>query len=153
MKLINEELEKFIEAESEEEAHSGASRNSYVSVITLYEAPVCPLQGYLFGSTVELPEARAVEKKNRKVSLGQLFEETKQEDRVHMEKHENGEVPGKLTAKSSKGLVKKVLKKFGSFNSRGCDYGPSGPEGDNPATAKKKFQKVGNILTLVFHDN
>ncbi|KAK4772252.1 hypothetical protein SAY86_014027 [Trapa natans] len=150
LKLINEELEKFIEAESEEEAYSGTSRNTYVSVIPLYEGPACPLQGYLFGSTVELPEPRSAEKKNRKVSLGQLFEETKQENRVQMEKHENGEVPGKMMAKSSKGLIKKVLKKFGSSKSRGGGDGSSGPEGDNPVTAKK-FQKVLQMFHKKIH--
>ncbi|OWM71417.1 hypothetical protein CDL15_Pgr005604 [Punica granatum] len=148
LKLINEELEKFIEAESEEEAYNGTSRNSYVSVITLIETPACPLQGYLFGSTVELPEMRAVDKRNKKVSLGQLFEETKQEDWVHMEKPETGNMQGKAVGKSSKGLVKKVLKKLSASSSRSSDDGSFGGDGDNPAIAKKRFQKVGNLLIL-----
>ncbi|KAK4754664.1 hypothetical protein SAY87_002768 [Trapa incisa] len=146
LKLINEELEKFIEAESEEEAYSGTSRNRHASAIPLYEAPACPLQGYLFGSIVELPEPQAAEKKNGKVSLGLLYEETNQENRVQMEKHENGEMPGKLMNKSSKGLLKKVLKKFGSSKSRGGGDSSSGPGGDNPVAANKKFQKVLQML-------
>lgn len=94
-----------------------------------------------------------MEKKNRKVSLAQLFEETKQEDRVHKEKTETGDMQGKVPGRYSKGLVKKVLKMLRASPSRGSDDGPFGANVGNPAAVKKKFQKVGNILTLVFHDN
>ncbi|KAK4785544.1 hypothetical protein SAY86_002233 [Trapa natans] len=151
LKFINEELEKFIEAESEEEAYNGTSRNSYVSAVTLFEAPACPLQGYLFGSMVEQPGTRSLEK-NRKVSLGQLFEETKQEDSSHKEKTESEDMQRKAVGENSKGLVKKVLKKLKSSSSRGSNDGHFDVNHDNPAPMKKKkFQKVLQMFHKKVH--
>lgn len=66
LKLINYELEKFLEAEAKEWCNETSGRSSHASTITLsgkqideaenedYEKPlVCPLQGYLFGSSIE----------------------------------------------------------------------------------------------------
>ncbi|KAH1047910.1 hypothetical protein J1N35_038694 [Gossypium stocksii] len=72
LKVINDELEKFLGPEAEEHAsHESSGRNSLVSTIAVNGEPtqevsaeeygkaiVCPLQGYLFGSSIELPETR-----------------------------------------------------------------------------------------------
>lgn len=69
LKLVSNELEKFLEAEAEEDGcDESLARSSYVSNITLSgmqmeatdgedygKTVACPLQGYLFGSSVELP--------------------------------------------------------------------------------------------------
>ncbi|KAF2322899.1 hypothetical protein GH714_031914 [Hevea brasiliensis] len=62
LKLINNEIEKFIDAEAEEGCNESLARSSYVSNITLSgiqteganaddyrNTALCPLQGYLFG--------------------------------------------------------------------------------------------------------
>lgn len=86
LKLINYELEKFLEAEGKEEGFEESSaRNSDVSIISLggkvmakaededyWKNLVCPLQGYLLGSSIDLPEA----KNEEKASLGELFHDT-----------------------------------------------------------------------------
>ncbi|KAF2292910.1 hypothetical protein GH714_029779 [Hevea brasiliensis] len=98
LKLINDELEKVLGAEAREDyCNDSSGRNSYVSAgrsshgstITLSGKPmegqetnvngttVCPLQGYLFGSAIELSETTAVAKKEHRTSLGELFQRTK----------------------------------------------------------------------------
>ncbi|KAI6700862.1 hypothetical protein NL676_015186 [Syzygium grande] len=161
LKLINNELEKFLEAESQEEGHKGSSRNSYVSTITLDspqmeavedEGPadtvIFPLQGYLFGSSVELPETK-IEMKKQKASLLQLFQETGTTGGNYSKKSETGATQVKPTHKSSKHIMKKFLKKL-------C--APSRPPslstgGDATASSlpKKKFHKVLQMFRRKIH--
>ncbi|XWS63893.1 hypothetical protein CRYUN_Cryun06bG0140400 [Craigia yunnanensis] len=98
LKLINEELEKVLGAEAKEEgcndssgrnSHVSSGRSSHGSTITLSGKPmegpdtngngtiVCPLQGYLFGSAIELSETTKVAKKEHRTSLAELFQRTK----------------------------------------------------------------------------
>ncbi|KAE8705471.1 polyprotein [Hibiscus syriacus] len=98
LKLINKELEKFLGAEAKEEGcNDSSARNSYLSTgrsshcstSTLSgrpnegpdtngnDATLCPLQGYLSGSAIELSETTTVAKKEHRTSLGELFQRTK----------------------------------------------------------------------------
>ncbi|KAK1566664.1 hypothetical protein Q3G72_002585 [Acer saccharum] len=158
LKLINNELGKFLEAEAEEEKSNESSRrNSYVSIVTLIEKPlegansedygkmqVCPLQGYLFGSSIELPET-AIEVRKEKASLAELFRRTKIIDEHSMEKSGKEEMPAKRTHKSVKHLVKKMLRKFhassGSLTSSDTDS----------ASAKKRLNKVIQMFHRKIH--
>jgi len=69
LKLISDELEKFLQAEAKKVGDESPERSSHVSIITICEkqtegmdtkecgdSTVCPLQGYLFNSAIELPE-------------------------------------------------------------------------------------------------
>ncbi|CAL5404508.1 unnamed protein product [Camellia sinensis] len=117
LKLINDELEKVIGAKGDgcndssgRNSHVSTGRNSYVSTgrsshgstITLSGKPlegtetnengttICPLQGYLFGSAIELPETTTVVKKEHRTSLGELFQGTKIAEENYVDKSERG---------------------------------------------------------------
>ncbi|THG11936.1 hypothetical protein TEA_028333 [Camellia sinensis var. sinensis] len=69
---------------------------------------MCPLQGYLLGSAIELPET----KKEHRTSLGELFQRTKMTEENSVAKCESGEKKAdKETNKSAIRLMKKILKK------------------------------------------
>ncbi|GMP82365.1 hypothetical protein CsSME_00036702 [Camellia sinensis var. sinensis] len=71
---------------------------------------MCPLQGYLLGSAIELPET----KKEHRTSLGELFQRTKMTEENSVAKCESGEKKAdKKTNKSAIPLMKKILKKNG----------------------------------------
>lgn len=149
LKLINSELEKFLDAEAEEERSNESSRrNSYVSIVTICEKPVegdnakdygrmqvCPLQGYLFGSSAESPET-VTEVKKEKASLGELFRRTKIREEQTMNKDGKEEMLEKQTSTSVKHLIKKMQKMFHA-SSRGHPASDTGP-----ASSKKKLNKV-----------
>lgn len=157
LKLINDELEKFLEVESDEEGFNGTSRNSCGSAITFCSKrtevprgeeqgnkPICPLQAYLFGSSVELQET-GTEKKTKKTSLAQLFQETKQADgdgTPYVEQYEIGEVTAKQAYKSSKRLMKKMLKKLCTSKKP--------HEANNTVFSKKRFQKFGDSVMNLY---
>ncbi|XAR64374.1 hypothetical protein NMG60_11024682 [Bertholletia excelsa] len=133
LKLINEELEKVLSIEgtddgcnesSERNSYVSMGRSSHVSSITLGGKPlegtetagngttICPLQGYLVGSEIKLPETRAVVKKEHRTSLGELFQKAKMEEEYSVDKCERGEKQTeKETDKSALTLMKKMLKK------------------------------------------
>ncbi|KAG5521795.1 hypothetical protein RHGRI_034126 [Rhododendron griersonianum] len=130
LKLINDELDKVLGAEDGYNDSSGRNslvstgRSSHCSTITLSGKPfegtetsgngatTCPLQGYLFGSAIELPETIVVKKEHR-TSLGELFQKTKvAEENSTTPKLERGEKRvDKETDKSAINLMKKMLKK------------------------------------------
>ncbi|PSS26979.1 Protein LAZY like [Actinidia chinensis var. chinensis] len=124
LKLINDELEKVLGAEdgcndsSGRNSHVSNGRSSHGSTITLSGKPlegtettICPLQGYLFGSAIELPETTAVKKEHR-TSLGELFQRTKITEETSVARCERGEKrTDKETDKSAIHLMKKMLKK------------------------------------------
>ncbi|XP_038878347.1 protein LAZY 1-like [Benincasa hispida] len=84
LKLINDELEKVLEADAKHD-DGGSRRDSHVSKVLegqpesnnveSGDTMVCPLQGYLFGSAVELSTTMA--KKENRTSLGELFQRSK----------------------------------------------------------------------------
>ncbi|XWS43990.1 hypothetical protein CRYUN_Cryun15aG0006400 [Craigia yunnanensis] len=159
LKLINDELEKFLEAEAEEhESNESSGRNSQVSTITLSGKPmqeanaqeygktiVCPLQGYLFGSSIELPETR-FEVKKEKVSLAELFYGTKIAEESPMEKY-GKEMQIKQTSKPVKHLIKKILKKLHASSGSST----SSPKETNSVSTKKKLQKVIKLFHRKIH--
>ncbi|CAI0457670.1 unnamed protein product [Linum tenue] len=154
LNLIRDELEKFLEAEAEEVqgTEDALARSSYVSIITLSgmqveeaggneKSIVSPLQGYLFGSSIELPETRA-EKKKEKLSLGEIFRRTKLTD-----DNTPIEMPPKQDKKSVKLLLKKILKKI---------HAPPGKktsqdDADKTIPTKKKTNKVLKMFCRKVH--
>ncbi|KAF5735833.1 hypothetical protein HS088_TW15G01349 [Tripterygium wilfordii] len=158
LKLINDELEKFLAAEAEgEQSNESSRRNSYVSTITLSgkqiegihaedfgKMVVCPLQGYLFGSSIDLPETRS-EPKKEKATLGELFLKTTLTEEHSIK--ERGK-QAKQTHKSAKKIITKMLKKLhvSSKSSNSC----SRNEATDPIPTKTRLQKV-SLLKIKFH--
>ncbi|WCJ40164.1 Protein LAZY 1 [Euphorbia peplus] len=156
LKLINSELEKFFEAEAEEEGSDESfARSSYVSMITpsatLMEedygkVALFPLQGYLFGSTIQLPETTPELKKER-TSLAEIFHKTKIMDEIYAQPDRKEEIHTKQAHMSAKHLMKKMLKKL---------YGSSkkpAPGGDaaNSVSTKKKLNKILRMFHRKVH--
>ncbi|XWS30520.1 hypothetical protein CRYUN_Cryun24cG0124900 [Craigia yunnanensis] len=162
LKLIKDELEKFLEAEAEEHGSNESSgRNSQISTITLSDKPmqeanaqeygktiVCPLQGYLFGSSIELPETR-FEVKKEKASLAELFYRTKIAEESPMEICGKDEMQTKQTNKPVKHLIKKILKKLHA--SSRSSTSTSSPKETNSVSTKKKLQKVTKLFPRKVH--
>ncbi|XP_031387986.1 protein LAZY 1-like isoform X2 [Punica granatum] len=134
LKMINDELEKVLVAEANEDwcntssgrnSHVSNGRSSHGSTITLSGKPmegqessargstnVCPLQEFLFGSAIELPETTAVAKKEHRTSLGELFQRSKTaEDCCAMKCEPEENQIEKEVDKSTVSLVKNKLKK------------------------------------------
>jgi hypothetical protein len=156
LKLINYELEKFLEAETKEWCNESSGRSSHASTITLggkqtdeaenedyEEILVCPLKGYLFGSSIELPETRK-EVKKEKVSLAELFHRTKTTNEINKEKSERGEMQAKKTHKPAMHLMKKMLKKLHASSKSSTPLG--GGDAADSVSIKKKLYKVGLLL-------
>ncbi|TYJ13857.1 hypothetical protein E1A91_A10G078400v1 [Gossypium mustelinum] len=141
-KVINDELEKFLGPEAEEHgSHESSGRNSLVSTIALNGEPtqevsaeeygkaiVCPLQGYLFGSSIELPETRF-------------------QDESTMEKCGKEEMQTKQTSKPLKHFIKKILKMLHASSRSSISF----TKETNPVSTKKKLQKCGLQVTRLFH--
>ncbi|CAI8612092.1 unnamed protein product [Vicia faba] len=143
LKLISYELEKFLEAEEE-----SSGSHSRLSNITLNEkqkdgseAEDCgnkalfPLQGYLLGSSFEIPEK--VEVKKERASLAELFQRTKTTDEDCIETRAK-ETQAKHAHKSAMHSMKKMLKMVHS-SSKSCKT--TGNIADS-TTTNTKFSKV-----------
>ncbi|KAK6912952.1 hypothetical protein RJ641_022553 [Dillenia turbinata] len=160
LKLINDELEKFFEAEAEREScNESSGRNSYVSTVTLSckhkeeadaegynKKVICPLQGYLFGSNVELPETRA-EAYEEKASLGELFRRTKI-DQTSTNKCKTEYVNTEGRYITAKHLMKKMLK---PPNTSKSILPSSGRDAADSVSTKKKLQKVLRMFNRKVH--
>ncbi|KAK8644120.1 hypothetical protein V6N13_123435 [Hibiscus sabdariffa] len=157
LKLINDELEKFLEAE-EHGSNESSGRNSQVSTITLSGKPIqevnaqdhgktsmCPLQGYLFGTSIELADTR-FEAKKEKASLAELFHRTKISEESPMEKCGKEEMKNKQNNKPVKHLIKKVLKKIHASSGSSISSKET-----NSAATKKKLQKVIKLFHRKVH--
>ncbi|CAI9275202.1 unnamed protein product [Lactuca saligna] len=158
LQFINDELEKVLGAEGKEDDSSG--RNSYVSIgrsshgstITLSGKPLeaaenengavaCPLQGYLFGSTIGLPETTTGKKEHR-TSLGELFQKTKMaEENSGLKCNRIEKQKERDTDKSAVHLMKKILK--GRKSAGGTNI-------DN-ASADKKVHKILHLFHRKVH--
>lgn len=149
LKLISYELEKFLVAEKEESFYESSGRNSHVSTITLSGKQIagseaedygnktlCPLQGYLLGSSIELPETTDVRKE--RASLGELFHRTKTTSQDCTETGVRAETQVKQTHKSAMHIMRKMLKKAHSC-SKSCNT-----SGDDAVSAStnKRLHKV-----------
>ncbi|KAH1077071.1 hypothetical protein GYH30_052540 [Glycine max] len=154
LKLISYELEKFLETEKEESLYDSSGRNSYVSIITLSEKEidgpkaedyrnkaVCPLQGYLLGSSFELPETKEVRKE--RASLAELLYKTKSTSQDCIDTGIQGETQVKRTPKSAAmHIMRKILKRVHS-SSKSCNT--SRNDADSAST-NKKLQKVQRMF-------
>ncbi|CAO2828967.1 unnamed protein product [Amaranthus hypochondriacus] len=148
LRIINDELERVLAAEAKDDGWTDSSgRNSHVSngrishassitlggtgrpleipectVMTASNVMYCPLQEYLLGSAVELPEKSAVSvpKKENRTSLGELFEKHKAEE-IAENKGKRGEKRGDKDGDKtvSMNLMKKLLMKKKSSTTRG----------------------------------
>ncbi|ESW33661.1 hypothetical protein PHAVU_001G088600 [Phaseolus vulgaris] len=150
IKLISYELEKFLEAEREESFHDSSGRNSYVSTITLggkeIDGPkaeeyinkaVCPLQGYLLGSSFELPETKQLRKE--RASLAELLDRTKATSQDCTETGIRSETQVKKTLKSAaRHIMRKILKKVCS-SSKSCNTSKNDADS---ASTNKNLHKV-----------
>ncbi|XP_002303775.2 protein LAZY 1 isoform X1 [Populus trichocarpa] len=164
LKLINDELEKVL---AEDCCNDSSGRNSYVSAgrsshgstITLSGKPmegrdsnaVCPLQGYLFGSSIELSETTPVAKKEHRTSLGELFQKTKIAEENSGIKFEREEKRMEKEAdKSAVNLMKKTLKKK-MLNASSRSSTSAGGGTLDSASAETKLSKVCLQILHMFH--
>lgn len=167
LKLINDELEKVLGAETKDDGYNDSSgRNSHVSMgrsshgstITLSGKPmdglesnmngsiICPLQGYLFGSAIELSETTTVAKKENRTSLGELFQRSKiAEENAGAKFDKEDKRAEEDIDKSAMHLMKKKLKKrMLSASSRSSAAAVDGF--NDSASAETKLHKVCHKL-------
>lgn len=132
LKLINDELEKVLlgaetnkdindDSSSGRNSHVSTGRSSHGSIITLSgkegtesSSAVCPLQGYLFGSAIEMSETTTNNpKKEHRTSLGELFQRSKLAEENNSGGNSKSERDDKREAdhRSAMNLMKKKLKK------------------------------------------
>lgn len=128
LKLINNELEKVLVLTNNNDDSSG--RNSHVSTaernshgrISIESNSICPLQGYLFGSAVELSETKTSsisvsknkeqQQHSQRTTLGELFQRSKQADQDNLVGAKDDTDNKKEEAnKSAMHLMRKKLKK------------------------------------------
>ncbi|KAL2959408.1 hypothetical protein AAZX31_18G265700 [Glycine max] len=181
LKLINDELEKVLGAETKDDAsidssrrtshvstgrssHVSTGRSSHVSIITLSGKPIegtepngngaaiCPLQGYLFGTAIELSETTAAAaKKEHRTSLGELFQRSKSAEENFSAKCEKEDKRAeKEVDKSAMNLMKEKLKKrmlhAYSKNSTSINGGPI-----DSASAETKLNKILHMFRKKVH--
>ncbi|CAK9171931.1 unnamed protein product [Ilex paraguariensis] len=147
-------------------SHVSTGRSSHASTITLSGKPIestenngngaiiCPLQGYLFGSAIELPET-TVGKKEHRTSLGELFQKTKLAEENSVAKCDRGEKrTDKEADKSAVHIMKKILKKRMLHASSRTSTAASGGTVDSASAAERKLHKVHPpILNLICFTN
>ncbi|CAL5191404.1 unnamed protein product [Lathyrus oleraceus] len=180
LKLINDELEKVLVAETKDDvisydsssrnSHVSTGRSSHVSIITIsgkpiegsgtgtattltrdsYSNAVCPLQGYLFGTTVEYSETAAASvggnRKEHRTSLGELFQRSKMAEESCFGKDDKRDAE----KYSAMNLVKEKVKKR-MFHS--CSKNSSsiiGGNGDS-ASAETKLNKILHMFRKKVH--
>ncbi|XP_071915223.1 protein LAZY 1-like [Coffea arabica] len=159
LKLINNELAKFLEAEAKEVADESSARSSQASIITfsnkqhdetdaedLADSTTCPLQTYLFGSSIELPEMAAVPKKE-KTSLEELFRRTDTSCEKSTNKYDCTDYQPKKRHASH--FMKKILKKLQSTASS-CTTA-SAEKATESEAIKRKLPKVMKIFHRKVH--
>ncbi|KAL8108926.1 hypothetical protein AgCh_025138 [Apium graveolens] len=149
LKLIHYELEKFLEAEANYVNYDSSERSSFVSTITLSGYQIegtdaeedknmvaCPLQQYLFNSSIEYPEI-GEETKKEKQSLGELFENDKNNPEQQKEQNAEGRTATKGTCALK--FMKKMLRKNHSTSRRSGASANDHAAGN--ASTKKKLPK------------
>ncbi|KAF9688988.1 hypothetical protein SADUNF_Sadunf01G0045100 [Salix dunnii] len=164
LKLINDELEKVLAEDCSNESsgrnsHVSAGRSSHGSTITLSGKPmegrdsnaVCPLQGYLFGSAIEMSDTAPVAKKEHRTTLGELFQKTKIAEENYGVKFEREEKRVEKEAdKSSVNLMKKILKKKLLHASSRSSTSAGGATVDS-ASAETKMHKILHMFHRKVH--
>lgn len=152
LKFINDELEKFLEAEAKEVGDEPSERSSYVSIITICGKQIegvdneeyedngeCPLQEYLFGSSIELPEPN-MQVEQERTSLGQHF-------KMNNIAHDHSTSKCEKIKKHARGtyamrFIRKMLMKLHSSPPPRSSTGTGGATAD-PHSTKRKLPKVG----------
>ncbi|KAI3452571.1 hypothetical protein Pfo_009235 [Paulownia fortunei] len=172
LKLISDELEKILGAEGRDEScnvssgrnsHVSAGRMSHCSTITLSGKPIesaetngngaiiCPLQSYLLGSAIGLPDTAPPVRREHRTSLGELFHKTKLAEENSGSKSDRGEKRmEKETDKSAVHLMKKMLKRRMLHASSRSSTAASGRTIDS-ATAETKPHKILQIFNRKVH--
>ncbi|KAL6533498.1 hypothetical protein OROMI_027610 [Orobanche minor] len=159
LKLINCELEKFLEAEEKEVANDTSGRSSQTSITTLspkpsYEADAeghmytmtYPLQNYLFATSIE-QTGMDVEVKKEKTSLEGLFKESNiAHDDPTKICEEAEQEPRKREVAD---FMKKVVKKFHSSSS--CSKASSKNDAALSISIKKKLSKAIKMFHRKVH--
>jgi hypothetical protein len=178
LKLINDELEKVLVAETKDDvisydsssrnSHVSTGRSSHVSIITISgktnegtttesyaNNAVCPLQGYLFGTTFEMSETNVtsvVTKKEHRTSLGELFQRSKlaEENNFGMKFEKEFDKRSERDGEkySAMNLMKEKVKKrmFHSCSKNSASMNGGGSV-DSASAAETKLNKV-NIVIL-----
>ncbi|XP_009771785.1 protein LAZY 1-like isoform X1 [Nicotiana sylvestris] len=157
LKRINDELEKFVEAEV---AHESSERSSHASIITLsggkqlieeVELPETygnsvqfPLQKYLFGSSVELSETE-VEGKKPKGEL--LIKRNNIAGEHHIGK--DGKEKKQTKGRRAMHFMKKMLKNLHSKSKSSTD--PSSGDVNEYVSRKRKLPQVLKMLKRKVH--
>ncbi|TKY50530.1 hypothetical protein E2542_SST22034 [Spatholobus suberectus] len=168
LKLINDELEKVLGADDEScgrNSHVSNGRSSHGSIITLSGKPlegaesngngsaVCPLQGYLFGSAIELSETTTtVAKKEHRTSLGELFQRSKLAEESFGAKCEKDDkrTTEREADKSAMHLMKKKLKKRMLHTSSRSSTSTTGGPVDS-ASAERRLHKILHMFHRKVH--
>lgn len=138
--VVSAEIEKVLAAEAEKGVNGGgaarisSARASYASGKSVAEA--YPLQGYLFGSPIEVAETR----RERRASLGELFLKTRMEE----ETGPGGE--GRAAATASAAAGKKAVKRRSA--AKASDLGGAA---DGSSPAETKFHKILQIFHRKVH--
>ncbi|KAE8716622.1 hypothetical protein F3Y22_tig00110114pilonHSYRG00450 [Hibiscus syriacus] len=155
LRLINDELEKFLGEEAKEEGcNDSSARNSFVSTgrsshcSTISGRPtevpdtngddtqVCPLRGYLSGSAIELSETTTVAKKEHGTSLGELFHRTKIAEEKLWSNYDDEKRTANEGDKSTVHIMKKKL--LNAFRSSTAAAGGN----IDSASAETKLHKI-----------
>ncbi|URE12254.1 hypothetical protein MUK42_23655 [Musa troglodytarum] len=146
--VVGTELEKVLAAEAEKgDGRMSSARSSYAG------SAAWPLQGFLFGSPIEVAETMATgARKERRASLGELF----MMSRIVEEGRGGGKVEeGKLAGDVSDDGERKptaeicVMKK--KMTKRRGGMGSDGGSPSNVSTVEKKFQKILQIFHRKVH--
>ncbi|CAA0813134.1 Unknown protein [Striga hermonthica] len=122
LKLINYELEKFVEAEEKKIAYDASARSSQASIITLSHATTegldsenqmytmaCPLQNYLFATLTD-QTGKDEELQKEKTALTGHFRENNMAHNKHMKIREESEQ--KSRKRNVSHFMKKMVKKL-----------------------------------------
>lgn len=143
LKLINYELEKFLETETKVDCCDQSPGRTNASKHTEGtedendgKTLTCPLQGYLFGSTIELPD-KMIDNRKEKSSCVEVYQgiiTAKESFKVNIEKKE---MLVKQSNKSALSFVKKMLKKLCTSSHCSSTYDSGGSY-----STKKKLHKV-----------
>ncbi|KAK1259714.1 hypothetical protein QJS04_geneDACA015461 [Acorus gramineus] len=149
LKLINVELEKVLFADDVKGGGGGEGEEKSVTEAATVTAAAVDLQGYLFGSPIEMAETSPAKKEShhhQRTSLGELFMRAKEEEpttrRVDEAEDNKREAAEKSTAVMQ--LVKKIMRRRSSIKG---GYGG----GATAAGMENKMQKILHIFHRKVH--
>ncbi|XP_038989301.1 protein LAZY 1 isoform X2 [Phoenix dactylifera] len=154
--VVSAELEKVLAAETEKATAAAggggdrlsSARPSHVSA----GSSACPLQGFLFGSPIEIAETApaAAGRRERRASLGELFMRSRMAEEGGGKREETTAAGGGVTAigdgdgRSTAGMH--LMKKLKRRGSRGLGGGPG-----EASAAETPFQKILQIFHRKVH--